>query len=157
MNGASNRKGLGVGIVLVTLEKLVMDKSLRLGFSATNNEAKYEALLAGIAMVRLLGGEMVKLYSNSKLIVGQVNGDFEAQDERMQGYLAKVQNARAQFKGFILKQILRGQNSHANSLAMLANSLESSLPRVVVIEEMDTSSLTGASLIGVCSLHVEPS
>ena len=78
MNGASNRKGLGVGIVLVTLEKLVMDKSLRLRFSATNNEAKYEALLAGIAMVRLLGGEMVELYSDSRLIVGQVNGDFKA-------------------------------------------------------------------------------
>ena len=93
---------------MVTPEKLIMKKSLQLGFLATNNEAKYEALLAGIAMVRLLGVEMVKLYSNSKLIVGQVNGDFEAQDERMQGYLAKVQNARAQFKGFILKQILRG-------------------------------------------------
>ena len=53
-----------------------------------------------------------------------------------------------------MKQILRGQNSHADSLAMLATSLESSLPRVVVSEEIDTSSLTGASLIGVCSLHV---
>ena len=72
-----------------------MEKSLRSGFLATNNEAEYEALLAGVAMVRLLGGEMVELYSDSRLIVGQVNGDFEAWDERMQGYLAKVQNARA--------------------------------------------------------------
>ena len=64
--------------MLVTLEKLVMEKSLRLGFSTTNNEAEYEALLVGIAMVRLLGREMVELYSDSRLIVGQVNGDFEA-------------------------------------------------------------------------------
>jgi len=55
-NGASNRKGTGVGIVLVTLEKLIMEKSLRLRFSATNNEAEYEVLLVGIAMVKLLGG-----------------------------------------------------------------------------------------------------
>ena len=61
-----------------------------MGFSAINNETEYEALLAGVAMVKLLGGEMVELYSNSRLIVGQVNGDFEARDERMQGYLAKV-------------------------------------------------------------------
>ena len=67
----------------------------------------------------------------------------------MQGYLAKVQNARAQFKGFILKQILRGQNSHADSLAMLATLLESSLPWVVIIEKMDSSSLTRAPLVGV--------
>ena len=64
--------------MLVTLEKLVMEKSLRLGFPTTNNEAEYEALLVGIAMVRLLGREMVELYSDSRLIVGQVNGDFKA-------------------------------------------------------------------------------
>ena len=93
MDGASNRKGARVGIVLITPKKLIMEKSLRSGFLATNNEAEYEALLAGVAMVRLLGGEMVELYSDSRLIVGQVNGDFEAWDERMQGYLAKVQNA----------------------------------------------------------------
>ena len=51
-DGASNRKGARVGIMLVTLEKLIMEKSLRLGFLATNNEAEYEALLAGVAMVR---------------------------------------------------------------------------------------------------------
>ena len=94
-DGASNQKGARVGIVLITPKKLIMEKSLRSGFLATNNEAEYEALLAGVAMVRLLGGEMVELYSDSRLIVGQVNGDFEAWDERMQGYLAKVQNARA--------------------------------------------------------------
>ena len=46
-------------------------------------------------MVKLLGGELVELYLDSRLIVSQVNGDFEARDERMQRYLAKVQNARA--------------------------------------------------------------
>ena len=74
-------------------------------------------------MVRLLGGKMVELYSDSRLIMGQVNGNFEARDERMQGYLAKVQNARAQFKSFILKQIPKGKNSHTDSLAMFATSL----------------------------------
>ena len=80
---ASNQKGAGVGIVLVTPEKLIMEKSLQLGFSTTNNEAEYKALLARIVMVRLLGGEMVELYFDFRLIVAQVNGKFEAQDERM--------------------------------------------------------------------------
>lgn len=55
IDGAANRKGAGIGIVLITSEKLVMEKSLRLGFLATNNEAKYEALLVGMAMVNQLG------------------------------------------------------------------------------------------------------
>ena len=46
-------------------------------------------------MVKQLGEEAMKLYSDSRLVVGQVNGDFKAQDERMQGYLAMVQSARA--------------------------------------------------------------
>ena len=70
--------------MLVTPKKLIMEKSLRLKFSATNNEAKYDALLVGIVMVKLLRGEMVELYLDSRLIVSQVNGDFEARDERMQ-------------------------------------------------------------------------
>ena len=53
-----------------------------------------------------------------------------------------------------MKKIPRGQNSHADSLAMLATSLGSSLPRVVIVEDMDISSLTRVSLIGVYSLHV---
>ena len=64
--------------MLVTPKKLVMEKSLRLGFLATNNEAEYEVLLAGMAMVSQLRREVVELYSNSWLVVGQVNGDFDA-------------------------------------------------------------------------------
>ena len=94
-DGVSNRKGAGIRIVLITSKKLIMEKSLRLGFLATNNEAKYETLLAGVAMVKQLGEEAMKLYSDSRLVVAQVNGDFKAQDERMQGYLAMVQSARA--------------------------------------------------------------
>ena len=45
-----------MGIVLVSPEKLVVEKSLRLVFLATNNEAEYKALLAGMAMVGRLGG-----------------------------------------------------------------------------------------------------
>ena len=97
---------------------------------------------------------MVELYSDSRLVVGQVFIDFEARDERMQGYLAKVQSARAQFKGFVLKQIPKGQNSHADSLVILATSLESSLPRVVIVEDIDSSSLTRVPLVGVYNLHV---
>ena len=140
--------------MLVTLEKLIVERSLWLGFLATNNEAKYEALLAKVAMVKQLGGEVVELYSDSRLVVGQVFIDFEARDERMQGYLAKVQSARAQFKGFVLKQIPKGQNSHADSLVILATSLESSLPRVVIVEDIDSSSLTRVPLVGVYNLHV---
>ena len=51
VDGAANQRGSGVGLVLVSPEKTIIEKSLRLGFSATNNETKYEALLQGMVMV----------------------------------------------------------------------------------------------------------
>ena len=61
---------------------------MRLNFSATNNEAEYEALLVGMTVVQRMGGKSIKLFSDSRLVVGQVRGEFEAKDERMQGYLS---------------------------------------------------------------------
>ena len=47
VDGATNQRGLGVGLILVSPEKITIEKSLRLGFSAANNEAEYKALLMG--------------------------------------------------------------------------------------------------------------
>ena len=51
MDEAAIQRGSGMGLVLVFPEKITIEKSLRLGFSATNNEAEYEVLLMGMAMV----------------------------------------------------------------------------------------------------------
>ena len=75
----------------------------------------------------------------------------------MQGYLAKVKQAQARFKSFVLMKIHRGQNSHADFLAMLVTSLGSNLPRVVIVEDMDGSSLTKGPSVWVYSLQVGPS
>ena len=64
-------------------EKVVIEKSLRLDFSATNNEAKYETMLEGMTMIQRMGGKSIKLFSDSRLVVSQVRGEFEAKDERM--------------------------------------------------------------------------
>ena len=59
VDGASNQKGSGIELVLISLKKVIVEKSLRLSFSATNNEAEYEALLMGIAMVQKMGEKSV--------------------------------------------------------------------------------------------------
>ncbi|XP_075649631.1 uncharacterized protein LOC142620086 [Castanea sativa] len=156
-DGASNRKGAGVGVVLISPEKLVIEKSLRLGFPATNNEAEYEALLVGSQMVKHLGGKVVRVFCDSRLVVGQVNGEFEAKDERMKSYLKRVQGVLGLFDSFKVQQVPRGHNSHADSLAMLATSLGSKLPRMVMVEDLLSSSLTSIPAVRVHSIHVGPS
>ena len=51
VDGAANQRGSGVGLFVVSPERIITEKSLRLGFSATNNEVEYKALLEGMAMV----------------------------------------------------------------------------------------------------------
>ena len=78
VDGAANQKESGVGLVLISPEKLILEKSLRLGFSATNNEAEYEALLERMSMVHKMGGKSITIFSDSRLVVGQVKNELEA-------------------------------------------------------------------------------
>ena len=92
-----NQRGSEVRLVLISLERITIEKSLRLGLSATNNEAEYETLLEGMSMVQRMGRKAVKMFSDSRLVVGQVNGELEARDERMQGYLSQVRHLQSHF------------------------------------------------------------
>ena len=121
VDGAANQKGSRVGIVIVSLDRITIEKSLRLGFSATNNEAEYEALLIGVAMVRKLGRKVVDVFSDSRLVVEQVKGELEARNLRMQGYLDKSRRSQSSFESFSIQQVSRSRNAHADSLVTLGN------------------------------------
>ena len=124
VDGIANQRGFGVGLVLITPKGATIEKSLRLGFSATNNEAEYEALMQWMAMVQKIGGggEAIEMFSDSRLVVGQVTGEVEAKDVRMQEYLNQLKCLRSVFDLFSLSHISRSGNTHANSLATLATS-----------------------------------
>ena len=122
VDGAVNQRGSGVALVIVSPERIIIEKSLRLGFSATKNEAEYEALLVGMAMVEKMGGRTVEIFSDLRLVVGQVKGESEVRDVRMQDYLSQVRHLQAGFESFSLQQIPRSRNTHTDSLATLTTS-----------------------------------
>ena len=69
-DGAANQRGFEVGLVLISHKKITIEKSLRLSFSTTNNEAKYKVLLVGMTMVQKVRGKTVEIFSDSRLVVG---------------------------------------------------------------------------------------
>ena len=71
VNGAANQRGFEVGLVLIFLEKITIEKFLRLGFSATHNKAEYEALLVEMVMVQKIERRIIEVFSDSILVVGQ--------------------------------------------------------------------------------------
>ena len=88
-------------------------------------------------------GKSIKLFSDSRLVVGQVRGEFEAKDERMQGYLSQVKCMQSKFDSFDLLHVPRSGNAHADSLAILATSSAQDLPRVILVEDLYKPSRTG--------------
>ncbi|XP_030941687.1 uncharacterized protein LOC115966627 [Quercus lobata] len=139
VDGAANHRGAGLGLVLISSEEIIIEKSLRLGFSATNNEAEYEVLLMGMSMDQKMGRKIAELFSDSRLVVGQVKGELEARDLRMHGYLSQVRRMQMKFESFILSYIPRGENTHADSLATVATSSTRNFPRVIIVEDLHTS------------------
>ena len=69
-----------------------------------------------------MGGKAIEMFSDSRLVVGQVKGELEARDERMQGYLGQVRRLQVGFESFSLLHVLRSGNTHVDSLATLATS-----------------------------------
>ena len=121
---------------MILPEKIIIEKSLRLDFSATNNKAEYEALMMGMAMVQRMSGKSVKIFSDSRLVVIQVKGEFEAKDERMQGHLNQVKCLQSKFESLDLLHIPRNGNAYAESLTLLATSSTQNLPRVILVEDL---------------------
>ena len=157
VDGAANQRGSRVRLVLISPEGITIEKSLRLGFSATNNKAKYEALLEGMSMAEKLGGKPVSMFSDSRLIVGSVNGELEVRDERMQEYLDQAKRLRSRFDSFSLMHISRSGNTHADSLATLATSSAQCLPWVILVEDLHRPSVVKTEVVHVHSVRVGPS
>ena len=75
-----------------------------------------------------MGGKAVEMFSDSRLIVGQVKGELEARDARMQEYLSQVKRLQSDFDLFNLSHLSRSGNTHEDSLATLATTSVGSLP-----------------------------
>ena len=142
---------------MISPEKVIIEKSLRLDFLATNNEAEYEVLVIGMAMVQRMGGKSVKVFSDSRLIAGQVKGEFEAKDERMQGYLSQVKFLRSKFDSFDLLHIPKNSNAHADSLTMLAISSAQDFPRVILVKDLYKPTETRKETAQIHQIRVGPS
>ncbi|XP_075648404.1 uncharacterized protein LOC142619188 [Castanea sativa] len=135
VDGASNALGAGVGIVVITPEGIKLEHSFRLGFMASNNED--------------LGAKEVEIYSNSRLVVNQVQGSFEAKDPQMMEYLWLAKQTMDRFHNVKVVQVARGQNRHADSLAILASSSTEEIPRLIKVELVAKSSINAGVSVSI--------
>ncbi len=126
--------------MLVSPEGLVLKQAIRLKFSASNNEAEYEALMIGLKTAKKLGASHLQVFCDSQLVANQISGEYQAKDERMAVYLTIARSLLSKFDSIHVAQIGREHNSHADILAKLATALEMDMQRTVCIKTLDQPS-----------------
>ena len=108
-------------------------------------------------MVQKMEGKAVEVFFDSRLVVGQVQGELEARDPRMQEYLSQIRHLQSGFESFNLSQVPKSRNTHANSLAILATSSTQSLPQVILVEDLCNPTEVKINIVHVYQIRVGPS
>ena len=116
-DGVSKTKISGAGLVLQIPEGFILEYALKLDFPTMNNESEYEAPIAGICLANSLRVKNIKICGDSRLIVSQVNGDYEAKEETMKEYLRIVKALMTQFEECHIEHIPREENMKADALS----------------------------------------
>ncbi|KAM1107220.1 hypothetical protein ACFX2B_003960 [Malus domestica] len=155
-DGASNYKGSGAGVVLVTPDGSMLKQAITLGFKASNNEAEYEALFAGLRMAKDLAMKKLAIHSDSQLITSQATGKYMAKHPRMAQYLEKVRQQLEAFQTYTLTQVPRADNAHANALAGLGSALDHQFKRSISVEYLDKPSIKMEPIVEASQVTVIP-
>nr|KYP35068.1 Transposon Ty3-I Gag-Pol polyprotein [Cajanus cajan] len=108
--GSSNVKGSGAGIILEGPNNMMLELAIKFDFQATNNQAEYEALLAGLRLAKDVGVKRLMCCSDSKLITKQI------------------------------KHIPREQNVRANLLSKLASTKRPGQHKTIIQETIGAPS-----------------
>jgi len=120
VDGSSARGRRGVGVILKNPEDQEFGFAIKLDFVTMNNEAEYEAVIAGLALSREMGATNVEIRSDSQVVVGQVQGQFETK-ERMTRYLDQVRHFQSYFKRVVVTNIPREENIQVDELSKTAS------------------------------------
>jgi ribonuclease HI len=142
VDGSSNNKGYGDGVILENTEGVAVEYSLKSKFQTSNNQAEYEACLPGIRMAKELGATAVTICLDSRLIVSQIKGEYQTKEQIMQKYLTKVRDSLVGLSKFEIKHISREQNARADLLSILASTKKASNYHYVIEEAHPSPSLT---------------
>ncbi|XP_013632851.1 PREDICTED: uncharacterized protein LOC106338416 [Brassica oleracea var. oleracea] len=95
VDGSSTNKGAGAGVQLQSPTGELIRHSFSFGFPASNNEAEYESLIAGLRLAKAIKTKRLSAYCDSQLFARQFSGDYDARNDRMDAYLKIVQGLAA--------------------------------------------------------------
>ncbi|XP_021747334.1 uncharacterized protein LOC110713176 [Chenopodium quinoa] len=119
-DGASNKKGCGVGVLLVSPTEEHVPISIKVDFDVTNNAAEYEACIVGLETALALGIKKLRVYGDSSLIINQISKKWKVRSESLAPYQAYLETLTDQLEKVDYSYLPREENQFADALVRLA-------------------------------------
>ena len=124
---------------------MVVEHSLTLSFSTSNNQAEYEAILAGLRLAEDLGAREVHIFTDSQLVASQVQGGYQAKNNSLIEYLKLVKEYMKKFDRAEISHVSRKQNTRADILSKLTSTRKKGRNRSVIQESLSRPSIEKTS------------
>nr|GEX95517.1 hypothetical protein [Tanacetum cinerariifolium] len=145
----SAAKRSGAGLILTSLEGTKFTYALRFQFTASNNEAEYEALIADLRIAAQMGVYNVHVSVDSKLVANQVLGKYVAKEERMIKYLKKAKSLVSCFANFSISQVPISKNKKEDALSKITSTSFAHLSKQVFINVLKEKSIQEKEVVTV--------
>nr|XP_017250755.1 PREDICTED: uncharacterized protein LOC108221384 [Daucus carota subsp. sativus] len=141
VDGSVAESKCGAGLILSSPDGFEICQAIRFTFPLTNNEAEYEALLAGMGLAKNLEVRHLRAFSDSMLVVKHFSGEYEQNEPRTKAYAAKVREQTQFFETFELSAIGREDNGRADALSRLASAETQNLTGSIYLTEVKKPSV----------------
>lgn len=122
--GARGNPGeAGAGVFFQNAQGVPLERIARPLGRATNNTAEYQALLIALARAREAGVRHLRVFSDSELLVNQVNGRYRTKVPHLQQFLQEAIRLMREIGRVDVRHVRREQNAEADALANEAMDL----------------------------------
>nr|XP_025616631.1 uncharacterized protein LOC112708929 [Arachis hypogaea] len=144
VDGSSNSTHGGAGIILENQNGITIEQSVRYEFPVSNNQAEYEALLAGLTLAREVGVNTLEVNTDSQVVSSQINGSYQTRDPLLQQYHTKVNELKEGFESIIIRHVPREQTTRVDLLSKLASTKPGHGNRSLIQEVVRSPSVSTA-------------
>jgi len=132
VDGSSNSRSCGAGVVLEGLGDIVIEQAMKFEFKTSNSQVEYEAIIAGLHLE--IEFEIANLIckSDSRLVIRQLTEEYEVRETLLQQYFHFVKNILTRIKEVSFQQVRRENNTRADALSRLATIKQKGVHRSVI-------------------------
>ena len=121
-DGSLKLNGGGAGVLFISPKGEQLKYVFQILFKISNNEAEYETLLHGLRLAVSLGIKRLLVYSDSLLVVQQVNKEWDINKDTMDAYIEKIRKLENKFSGLEIHHVDRDNNMGADVLSKLEST-----------------------------------